>query len=103
MTYGEVLHSIPEELRRIFRRYETINKKLINVKWSIEFNSLCLKENILPNYSRIRHHDPAVASTATTLKYRKYLIEREITNKKKMREDLEKNKMQCESDINNFV
>ena len=46
MTYGEEIHSLPEDLRKLFRKYENINKKLINVKWSIEFNSLCLKEYI---------------------------------------------------------
>ena len=46
MTYAEELYLLPEELRKLFRKYERINKKLINNKWSIEFNSLCLKENI---------------------------------------------------------
>ena len=92
MSYAEVLYTVPEELRRLFREYERIAKKLINLKWSNEFNSLCKKENILPNYSRLRHHDPAVATTVTTLKYRKYLIDREINNKKKKKVELENSK-----------
>ena len=103
MSYAEVLYTVPEELRRHFREYERIVKKLINLNWSIEFNSICKKENILPNYSRLRHHDPAVATTATTLKYRKYLTDREINNKKKKKVELEKSKKQCESKINNFA
>ena len=102
MSYAEVLYTVPEELRRLFREYERIAKKLINLKWSNEFNSLCKKENILPNYSRLRHHDPAVATTVTTLKYRKYLIDREINNKKKKKVELENSKKQCEFQINNF-
>ena len=47
MSYAEVLYTVPEELRRLFREYERIAKKLINLKWSNEFNSLCKKENIL--------------------------------------------------------
>ena len=53
MSYAEVLYTVPEELRRLFREYERIAKKLINLKWSNEFNSLCKKENILPNYSSL--------------------------------------------------
>ena len=78
-------------------------KKLISLNRSIEFNSRCKKENILPNYSTLRHHDPAVATTVTTLKYRKYLIDREIDNKKKKKVELENSKKQCEFQINNFV
>ena len=102
MTYIELLHQVPEELRRTFRLYESTSKKLINLKWSITFNATCLKENILPNYSRIRHHDPAAASTTAMIKYRRYLIEREIEGKVKKREDLEKCKNQCEGVINNY-
>ena len=101
-TYGEEIYSLPEDLRKLFRKYENVNKKLINIKWSIEFNSTCLKENILPNYSRIRHHDPAIAKTMTTLKYRRYIIDREITNSKKKKDDLQKEKLECENSIKNF-
>ena len=76
---------------------------MISLTWSTEFNSICKKEDILPNYSRLRHHDPAVATTVTTLKYRKYLIDREVDNKKKKKVELENYKRQCESQIDDFV
>ena len=79
MTYGQLLHSVPEGLRELYRRYENISKKLIQTRWSIVFNTTCLDKDVLPNYSRLRHHDPAVAHTGTTTKYRKYLVEREIS------------------------
>ena len=53
MAYAALLHNLPPDLRAILRNYENVSKKLINVKWSIEFNSICLDENILPNYSNI--------------------------------------------------
>ena len=102
MKYIDLLYQVPEELRRTFRLYESVNKKLINLKWSIVFNSTCLKENILPNYSKIRHHDPAVATTTETMKYRRYLIEREIDNKVKDKTELENRKSQYENVIDNF-
>ena len=79
MTYGQLLHTVPEGLRELYRRYENISKKLIQTRWSIVFNTTCLDKDVLPNYSRLRHHDPAVAHTGTTTKYRKYLVEREIS------------------------
>ena len=103
MKYVDLLETLPDELKKLFRQYEVVRKKLINIKWSLEFNSICLKENILPNYSRIKHHDPAVKNTATTLQYRRYLIKREITIKKKNEEDLKKLKNQCELKIDDFV
>ena len=63
MVYSDLLYAVPEELRILFRKYEDVSKKLINIEWSRKFNQTCLKENILPKYTQIRHHDPAVAST----------------------------------------
>ena len=102
MTYGQVLHTVPADLRTLFRKYEETSKKLINITWSIEFNSICLKENILPNYTRIRHHDPAVATTNPTLKYRRYLIEREIANKLELKSNLECMREGCLRDIESY-
>ena len=56
----------------------------------------------MPNYSRIRHHDPAVAATTETIKYRRYLIEREIESKIKEKGELEDRKSQYECTIDNF-
>ena len=78
MTYADLLHSVPEELRKMYRKYENICKKQLTAKWSIEFNSTCLREDILPKYSRIKHQDPAVASSKPTKMYQRYLVEREI-------------------------
>ena len=56
MTYGALLFEAPIELRRTVRKIEDTSKKLISKKWSITFNNVCLKENILPNYNRIYIH-----------------------------------------------
>ena len=102
MSYATLLHTIPEELRHLYREYERTHKKMTHAHWSIEFNSICIKENMLPNYSRIRHHDPAVASTETTLAYRKYLVEREIVGKKAIKVELECKKEQYLKDIESY-
>ena len=50
MTLGELLFSLPTEKRKLFRKLESIDKKIINNKWSNLFNKICLKNNMLPKY-----------------------------------------------------
>ena len=88
MNYASLLHTVPEGLRKLFRTSENISKKLININWSVTFNNICLNEGILPNFTRIRHHDRAVSRTEPTMKYRRYLVEREIAKKKEQKKDL---------------
>ena len=40
MSYGKLLHSVPEALRKTYRKYEDKMKILIDAKWSVEFNPL---------------------------------------------------------------
>ena len=37
-SYNNLIKSATPELRKLFRSYESINKKIINVNWSITFN-----------------------------------------------------------------
>ena len=50
MTLGELLFSIPAENRKLFRKLESIEKKIMNNEWSNIFNKTCLKNNMLPKY-----------------------------------------------------
>ena len=54
MNYGEILMRVPENTRKELRNYENKNKKLIEIKWSISFNNICLNENILPKYTGVK-------------------------------------------------
>ena len=92
MSYGELLRSVPEALRNAYRQYETASKKYLDTIWSLEFNRTCINEGILPNYTKFRCYDPAVKSTETTLKYRKYLVNREIECKTELKLNLEQKK-----------
>ena len=75
---GHLLHRVPENVRKLFRKYESLSKKSIKKKWSNTFNSVCLRENIMPVYTKIRHHDPALANDKCTKEYQRSLIQREI-------------------------
>ena len=102
MTFGNLLFNVPVDLRKLYRKLEDTRKKLLKAKWSITFNNVCLKENIMPNYSRIRHHDPAVATTSHTIGYRVYLIKREIELKEQAIKKLSLVKENIEKDIIKF-
>ena len=102
MSYANLLHSIPEELRKLYREYENISKKIINTKWSITFNSMCLKENLQPNHSRIKHHDPAKRRTAATRQYESYLVEQENKEKARTMKSFEEQKTELLEKIESY-
>ena len=49
---GSILHKLPEEQRKVIRKKEKLQKKVIKNKYAIVFNQTCLKENILPAYTQ---------------------------------------------------
>ena len=53
MSYANLLLRLPEELIRIFRKYEQEKKKEINTHWSVVFNKTCLSEKIWPKFTNI--------------------------------------------------
>ena len=53
MNYMELLHLIPTELKTKFRKCENLKIKLINNLWSTTFNEMCIKENLMPKYTRV--------------------------------------------------
>ena len=98
-NYGVLISEIPTNLKNKFRKYERCMKKINTTIWSIEFNSTCINEGILPNYSKFKYHDPAVANTRETHNYRKFLVNREIENKTKDLTKLKSEKHQLEMEI----
>ena len=55
MNYVNLLHAAPADLKKRFLELEKMKKKLINNNWSIRFNTICMKENIMPNYSDVKY------------------------------------------------
>lgn len=79
--YSNLLKTFPAELRRTFRDYESVSKKIVNANWSITFNKLCLKENILPDYLCNTKIDPAKCNSSSNLEYKESLVVEEIKAK----------------------
>ena len=90
VSLGSLIFNLPVERRKSVRELEKISTKIVKAKCSLLFNSTCLKENILPNYSNIKLHNRAARKEPFTLKYRRRLVEREVENAKATINTLEK-------------
>ena len=51
-NYSVLINTIPHELKIIIRSLERCVKKVNSAYWSIVFNETCIKEKILPKYSK---------------------------------------------------
>ena len=67
-TYGQMICTLPPEA---IRNVESIRIKLCNIKLSITFNKICLRENLLPIYTlniyiyHHHHHQPFTVNCST--------------------------------------
>ena len=53
MSYGALLNSIPFECKRLLRKIESEEKRLIRLRSSQQFIDNCLSKNSLPKYVNI--------------------------------------------------
>ena len=53
MNFGELIYLQPDNVKKLLRKIENIEKKLANARVAILFNETCLNENILPNFTNI--------------------------------------------------
>ena len=82
MSFTNLLLNLPRHLLELVRKLENTRKKICRAQWSTTFNQVCLQERLLPSYTKMRYHDPALAYNRDTIEFRKSLVEREIENKK---------------------
>ena len=66
---GSLLHTLPSELKNEVRKLEKVSLKLVKSECRELFNSVCVRENLLPNYSNIRLHDEATKREPIMLKF----------------------------------
>ena len=53
VSLGSLIFNLAPERRKSVRELEKVSIKLIKQKCSLLFNSTCLKEDILPTYTKI--------------------------------------------------
>ena len=100
MSYLNLLHQSRPEIKVKIRELETLYQKSIKSKWSLTFNNVCLNENIMPNYTNFRLHDPALRNSQESIEFKKHLIKNEISSKKKAIETLKKRQEDLKNEIN---
>ena len=52
-NYSDLLKSLTEQDRKNVRQIESVQKKIIKGESALQFNLVCLKENLLPGYTNI--------------------------------------------------
>ena len=82
MSFGELIWNLSPPHRATVRRLEQISKKIVNTEAAVNFNHVCLQEDLLPIYTNIRTHDEAVRQSKETLAYRRQLVTRQLNIKK---------------------
>ena len=59
-SFGNIVFSLPPTEKKLARKIENLEKKIINAKFAVSFNRKCIQENLLPKFTNIRLHDRAV-------------------------------------------
>ena len=49
---GSLIHNLPSELKKEVRDLEKVSIRRCKTDCSLLFNSICVKEHLLPNYSK---------------------------------------------------
>ena len=91
-TIGDLISRLPPQDRQIVRRIERAERKLINAKHAVQFNKTCLSEQLLPTFSNIRLHDPALREEQFTIEFWVKLVERQLREKEVRVKELESEK-----------
>ena len=81
IDFGRLLFNLPTAEKNLIRKLEKLIYKQNAAETAITFNSTCLNEGLLPNYTYIRLHDPAAANDRHTRTFRRRLLERQLKEK----------------------
>ena len=98
-SFGNIIGGLSTSVKKTIRKYEHTNRKLIKAEFALRFNEQCLNENVLPTYTNIKTHDPAVREEAFTKNFRKELIFNQIKLKKDVINKLMEEKKELEDEF----
>ena len=79
---GDLIDNATDTAKCIVRSLEKLQKKLANARNAVVFDQTCILNGLLPNYTNIRLHDPAVTRRHITQDFKKKLVEEQIKEKK---------------------
>ena len=88
-TFGELLSKLEPETKNVVRKIEQNQKKITNTHYAVVFDKQCLQDGLLPTFTNVRLHDPAVRKRQFTLDFRRKLIEEQVKLKERKLLDLD--------------
>ena len=71
MSMGILFEKLSPDVIRQVRSLEQANKRYINATAAVQFNEICLQNNMLPKFTKIRLHNEAVQSEGFTKNFRR--------------------------------
>ena len=80
-NFGNVIFHLPIEEKALARKLEKLLYKLNAAETAAVYNKICLQEGLLPNYTRLRLHDPAAAQEDNTRAFRRRLASQQLRDK----------------------
>ena len=86
-----------------FRDVEKIEKKLVTLKLHLQFNEICLKENLLPVYTNLTLHDAAAREEPFVMDCRQNLVQRQIMQQKSEIEALQESHRVCFAELKTAI
>ena len=79
---GELIINFNQSAKEVVRSLEKLQKKLVHERNAVVFNQTCIINGLLPTYTNIRLHNPAIKKRSFTLEFRKQLVEEQLKEKK---------------------
>ena len=76
--FGNLIFPLPSQEKALVRKLEKQLYKLNAAETAAIYNKICLEEGLLPNYTRLRLHDPTAADDYHTRTFRRRLAERQL-------------------------
>ena len=73
-----ILKIIPADIKMLYRNVEKSNIKLCTIMSHYTFNTTCLNNNLLPNYTNVRLHNEVTRTEDFVLDFRRKLLTEEI-------------------------
>ena len=101
-NFGQLLYTLNENERRVVRNLESVRRKQNNCHNAVMFNYMCLKENLLPIFSKIRLHDEALQRSRITSDFRRNLVKQQLDEKRKLQTTLRLEVDQALAEFNNL-
>ena len=75
---GDLIAQVNHNAKDIIRSLERTQKKIVNAENSVIFNRTCLEQGLLPKYSNVRLHDPAIRQKQCTFDFRRNLVKEQL-------------------------